>query len=46
MPPPMKRSQGFTLIEIAVVLIIITLISGGLISFFGYPYFAVDFPVL
>lgn len=31
----MKRSQGFTLIEIAVVLIIITLISGGLISFFN-----------
>ncbi|GBL45310.1 hypothetical protein SFMTTN_1117 [Sulfuriferula multivorans] len=31
----MKRSQGFTLIEIAVVLIIITLLSGGLISFFN-----------
>ena len=35
MPPLMKRSQGFTLIEIAIVLIIITLISGGLISFFN-----------
>jgi prepilin-type N-terminal cleavage/methylation domain-containing protein len=35
MPLLMKRSQGFTLIEIAIVLIIITLISGGLISFFN-----------
>ena len=33
MPPLMKRSQGFTLIEIAVVLIILTLITGGLVSF-------------